>query len=169
MSGLEGEDLSDDERRSRSPSRKTAALASSVQSDAGEHGGERLEEQLLTPPRPTRGRQKRRRAAGPEGERTLKKVESVLEVDTLAAKIQDLRRQQEEAKATRARIAKDMRNTARRQSRLRSKTKLMSDEDLLQVLMMRKTSRETAAARAATASGSGLSEAVRDVVPVKTD
>ena len=84
----------------------------------------------------------------------MEKVDTVLETDTLTAKIKDLRKQQEEARALRQRIAKAVRSTNRKQSRLRKRARLMTDDDLLQVLMVRKTQREDLAEKAAQAPSS---------------
>ena len=90
----------------------------------------------------------------PRGRAPMEKVDTVLETDTLAANIKDLRGQQEEARALRQRIAKEVRNTNRKQSRLRKRARLMTDDDLLQVLMMRKTQREDLDKKAAQAPSS---------------
>ena len=97
----------------------------------------------------------------------LKRVEDVLDEDTLSERVKALKAEQAKARAERAALAKEIRNTERRKTRLRKRAKQLTDEDLLQVLMMRKSQREAQAQTApakpggSTASASGLTEADR--------
>ena len=97
----------------------------------------------------------------------LKRVEDVLDEDTLSERVKALKAEQAKARAERAALAKEIRNTERRKSRLRKRAKQLTDEDLLQVLMMRKSQREAqglttpAKTEGSTASASGLTEADR--------
>ena len=68
----------------------------------------------------------------------MKRVADVLDKDTLSEHIAMLREEQAAAKEKRARLARDLRNTERRKSRLRKRARMLTDEDLLQVLMLRK-------------------------------
>ena len=82
-----------------------------------------------------------KRGARPAASAAVKRVEDVLEKDTLSEQIQLLKESQNEMKARRAALARDLRNTERRKSRLRKRARMLTDEDLLQVLMLRKGAR----------------------------
>ena len=88
----------------------------------------------------------------------VKKVEDVLDKDTLSAHLLALKDEQQRAKNERKRLAAEIRNAERRKSRLRKRAKLLTDEDLLQVLMLRKGAREAQEAVASETPGasSGL-------------
>ena len=73
----------------------------------------------------------------------LKRVEDVLDEGTLSERVKALKAEQAKARAERAALAKEIRNTERRKRRLRKRPKQLTDEDLLQVLMMRKSQRES--------------------------
>jgi len=94
------------------------------------------------------------------------RVEDVLDRDTLNEQIKALKTDQAKVKAERAKLAKHLKNTERRKTRLHKRARLLTDEDLLQVLMLRKTLRtaqqgcEPAAALGSPAS-SGLTDAER--------
>ena len=94
------------------------------------------------------------------------RVEDVLDRDTLNEQIKGLKTDQAKVKAERAKLAKHLKNTERRKTRLHKRARLLTDEDLLQVLMLRKTQRtaqqgcEPSAAQE-NATGSGLSDAER--------
>ena len=64
--------------------------------------------------------------------------------DPLRQKIAKLKEEQETLRKARKEVRKQMKNTKRQQTRLRHRARLMSDEDLVAVLLMRK-SRKAAA------------------------
>ena len=64
--------------------------------------------------------------------------------DPLQQKIAKLKEEQETLRRARKDVRKQMKNTKRQQTRLRHRARLMSDEDLVSVLLMRK-SRKSAA------------------------
>jgi len=94
-------------------------------------------------------------------------VVSALPADPLVAKIAALKREQEEVKRRKLELRKQMKNATRSQARLRKRARLMTDEDLVAVLLMRKTAKEAAAAKGtnvaraakATAGASGAASA----------
>jgi len=115
----------------------------------------------------------RRKAKGPiDMSPGLKQVQSVLEKDELTQRILALKEEQARAAATRKKLAAEVRNAERRKARLRRRARMMTDEDLMQVLMIRKAVRDKQAAEsgsgepnAATSSGSGLTDHQRAEVP----
>ena len=62
----------------------------------------------------------------------------------LNSRIQELKRQQQEQKAERKRLARDLRNEERKKKRLREKAKQLTDDDLLTVLRLRQDARVAA-------------------------
>ena len=54
-------------------------------------------------------------------------------------KVADLKRKQEEIKAERKKVSKELKNEERKRARLRAKAKQLSAEDLVQVLALRAT------------------------------
>ena len=76
--------------------------------------------------------------------------------DGLTASIQELKKQQNALREQKAKLAKDLRNAERRKKRLRTRARQLTDEDLVQVLMLRKQQRNerpsTEAASAASSS-----------------
>lgn len=79
-------------------------------------------------------------------------VVSALPADPLKDKILALKREQEEVKRRKKELRKQMKNATRSQARLRKRARLMTDEDLVAVLLMRKTAKEAAAARSCNGS-----------------
>ena len=73
----------------------------------------------------------------------VKRIEEVLDKDTLTEHLLRLKEEQQAAKEAKRKIAGEIRNAERRKSRLRKRAKLLTDEDLLQVLMLRKSARQT--------------------------
>lgn len=82
-------------------------------------------------------------------------------------RIAELKREQAAQAAERTRIAKELRNEERKRKRLREKAKLMTDEDLLQVLRLRQDRRgerlQAAPDPAANAAASGAAGAPQTV------
>ena len=137
MSDAEANELMDDHRQPGTSSGEAAPTTPPPQ----ESRRRRIECMDETPPKVCAKRGKGR-ATSREDEARWKKVDEVLEADTLATRIKALRKQQDQARAARQQLAREIRNTNRKQSRLRKRTRLMTDDDLLQVLMMRKTARD---------------------------
>ena len=73
----------------------------------------------------------------------VKRIEEVLDKDTLTEHLLRLKEEQQAAKEAKRKIAGEIRNAERRKSRLRKRAKLLTDEDLLQVLMLSKSARQT--------------------------
>ena len=73
----------------------------------------------------------------------VKRIEDVLDKDTLTEHLLRLKEEQQVAKDERRKLAADIRNAERRKNRLRKRAKMLTGEDLLQVLMIRKTARQT--------------------------
>jgi predicted nucleic acid-binding Zn-ribbon protein len=73
-------------------------------------------------------------------------VQDVLEKDPLSEQISALRQEQETLRRQRKELSKTLKLAERKKTRLRKRAKAMTDEDLIQVLMMRKEQREFAAA-----------------------
>ena len=69
-------------------------------------------------------------------------------------RIAELKKQQQEQKATRQRVAKELRNEERKRRRLKERAKQLTDEDLLAVLCLRRETRRgpDSASQDATAS-----------------
>ena len=93
----------------------------------------------------------------------VKRVEDVLDKDILSEQISMLREEQQAAKLKRAMVQRNLRNTERRKSRLRKRARLLTDEDLLQVLMLRKgmrmsCNRDDEAVESPTSAPSGLTD-----------
>ena len=93
----------------------------------------------------------------------MQKVEDVLDKDTLTEYLQKLKTEQQAAKQERRKLATEIRNAERRKSRLKKRAKLLTDDDLLQVLMIRKSARESHLTDMAPGqpSGSGLKDEER--------
>ena len=81
-----------------------------------------------------------------------------MDKDTLTEHLLKLREEQHAVKQERAKLAREIRNTERRKSRLKRRAKLLTDDDLLQVLMIRKTARSSSVngTEPEHSSGSGL-------------
>ena len=69
-------------------------------------------------------------------------VRSALPVDPLKDKIEALKAEQEAMRAKKKELRKAMKNAKRQQSRLKKRARLMSDEDLVAVLLMRRGRKE---------------------------
>ena len=89
------------------------------------------------------------------------KVQGVLEKDPASEQICALRQEQDALRRQRKDLSKTLRLAEKKKTRLRKRAKALTDEDLTQVLMMRKEQREFAATEAAAeaqrASGHGKS------------
>ena len=60
----------------------------------------------------------------------------------LLQQIEQLRREQQEARRARQQIARTLRNAQRRKRRLKSRARMLSNEDLVAVLLMRDEQKE---------------------------
>ena len=83
------------------------------------------------------------------------KVQDVLEKDPLSEQILALRQEQDALRRQRKDLSKTLRLAEKKKTRLRKRAKALTDEDLTQVLMMRKEQREYAAPGAAAEAQSG--------------
>ena len=119
---------------------------------------------VVTAPK-AKAKGKARSRPKPKASAAVKRVEDVLEKDTLSEQIRLLKDSQNEARARRAALARDLRTTERRKSRLRKRARLLTDEDLLQVLMLRKGMRNMSRGdeddRTPTSAASGLTDEER--------
>ena len=80
--------------------------------------------------------------AGPAGlASAIVTISDALPEDALSASIHKLKAKQNELRAQKQKLAKDLRNAERRKKRLRSRARQLTDEDLVQVLMLRKQQR----------------------------
>ena len=95
----------------------------------------------ITPPRPS-VKSKTKGKAKAKSSPIVSKIEQVLDKDTLSEHLRHLKEKQQQEKEARKKLQAEIRNTERRQSRLRKRAKLLTDEDLLQVLMLRKSARQ---------------------------
>ena len=118
----------------------------------------------MTPPKAVA--KAKTKAAKTKTSPVMKRVEDILDKDTLSEKIMEMKAEQSRAKAERAKLAKLLRNTERRKTRLRSRAKLLTDEDLLQVLMMRKDQRDARPSLAPSATGAAASGLTEDERPI---
>ena len=84
------------------------------------------------------------------------RVQDVLEKDPLSEQILALRQEQDALRRQRKDLSKTLRLAEKKKNRLRNRAKALTDEDLIQVLMMRKEQRELAPTDAAASVGSGL-------------
>ena len=86
-------------------------------------------------------------------------ISSALPGDALSASISKLKKKQAELRNQKKELAKDLRNAERRKKRLRTHARQLTDEDLVQVLMLRKQQRadRNALEVASTASGASSS------------
>ena len=112
-----------------------------------------------TPPKTlAKSKAKQKSKAKAKSSPMVKKIEDVLDKDTLSGHLLALKEEQQRAKSERKNLAAAIRNAERRKSRLRKRAKLLTDEDLLQVLMIRKAGREAqeGATKEHGASASGL-------------
>ena len=114
-----------------------------------------------TPPKPAAKHSPKSKAkAKAQASSIVQKVEDVLDKDTLTEYLQKLKTEQQAAKQERKKLATEIRNAERRKSRLKKRAKLLTDDDLLQVLMIRKSARESLLPDMAPGqpSGSGLKD-----------
>ena len=102
-------------------------------------------------------------------------LSSALPEDALSVSIQMLKTKQAELRNQKKRLAQDLRNAERRKKRLRQRARQLTDEDLVQVLMLRKhqrsdrsandeastTSAATSSSTSADGSGSASSSGAR--------
>ena len=88
-------------------------------------------------------------------------INSALPEDALSASIQQLKTKQAELRSQKKQWAKNLRNAERRKKRLRQRARQLTDEDLVQVLMLRKHQRSDRSAvdAASTTSGATSSSA----------
>ena len=162
--------MSDDERDSRVEQPLSAAPAASGQTAPASPASipELVDaEPSAGLPRPTaKGKGKAKTKAKGKASPAMKRVADVLDKDTLSEHIAMLREEQAAAKEKRAKLARELKNTERRKSRLRKRARLLTDEDLLQVLMLRKGMRDisdddSGAIQNPTSAPSGLTDAER--------
>ena len=97
----------------------------------------------LTRPQ-AKGKSKAKAKPKAKASAAVQRVEDVLDKDTLSEQITMLREEQQAAKMKRAMLANNLRSTEKCKSRLRKRARLLTDEDLLQVLMLRKGMRNSA-------------------------
>lgn len=88
-------------------------------------------------------------------------INDALPEDALSASINAMKRKQAEMRKQKQELAKDLRNAERRKTRLRHRARQLTDEDLVQVLMLRKQQRadRNALEVSSTASGATSSSA----------
>ena len=98
------------------------------------------------------------------------KVQDVLEKDPLSEQILALRQEQDALRRQRKDLSKTLRLAEKKKTRLRKRAKALTDEDLIQVLMMRKEQREYAApGAAAEAQSAGTSVQAADASRERAD
>ena len=160
--------MSDDERGSEFEQPLAAEPAAGGQTTAASpiESAERVVDMLSAVVTAPKAKAKgKARKPKPKASAAVKRVEDVLEKDTLSEQIRLLKTSQNEARARRAALARDLRNTERRKSRLRKRARLLTDEDLLQVLMLRKGMRNMSRGdeddRTPTSAASGLTDEER--------
>ena len=68
-------------------------------------------------------------------------AQAALPEDPLSVAIKALKDKKNELKNAKVQLAKDLRNAERKKKRLRTKARQLTDEDLVQVLMLRKQAR----------------------------
>ena len=88
-------------------------------------------------------------------------ISSALPEDALSASIHQLKTKQAELRNQKKRLAQDLRNAERRKKRLRTRARQLTEEDLVQVLMLRKQQRAERASMevASTTTGATSSSA----------
>ena len=84
-------------------------------------------------------------------------VGSVLPADPMKAKLQALKAEQEAMRVKRQQLRKAMKNAKRQVSRLKKRARLLTDEDLVAVLLMRRTRVEDGSTAASSSSSTGTS------------
>ena len=84
------------------------------------------------------------------------RVQDVLERDPLSEQILALRQEQDALRRQRKDLSKTLRLAEKKKTRLRKRAKALTDEDLIQVLMMRKEQREIAPAETAASVDVGV-------------
>ena len=84
-----------------------------------------------------------------------------MEKDPLSEQILALRQEQDALRRQRKDLSKTLRLAEKKKTRLRKRAKALTDEDLIQVLMMRKEQRELAPTDAAASVGSGVERGTR--------
>lgn len=95
-------------------------------------------------------------------------VVSVLPADPMKSKLQALKAEQEAMRVKRQQLRKAMKNAKRQVSRLKKRARLLTDEDLVAVLLMRRTRVEDESTASSSSSSTGTStcgEAVAGVSP----
>ena len=92
-------------------------------------------------------------------------ISSALPDDALTAAIGKMKKKQAELRNQKKQLAKDLRNAERRKKRLRTRARQLTDEDLVQVLMLRKQQRadRSSVEVSSTASGSTSSSTAGDM------
>ena len=86
-------------------------------------------------------------------------ISSALPEDALSASIAKLKKKHADLRKQKKELATDLRNAERRKKRLRTRARQLTDEDLVQVLMLRKQQRADRSDTASTASGATSSSA----------
>ena len=96
----------------------------------------------------------------------MKQLGALLPKDATKARVDELRKQQDALRQERKKLNRAVRNEERKKTRLRRKAKQLTDEDLINIMVMRKATREAregAAARRAEAD-TGMHEASASAV-----
>ena len=78
---------------------------------------------------------------------TKEAVLETLPADPLRTQINQLREAQKKMRQEKKELSKALRNATKKQQRLRKRTRLMTDEDLVAVLLMRKDAGQTSASK----------------------
>ena len=103
---------------------------------------------------PNAGATEREAAPGVDLASATAAMSSALPQDALSRSIQTLKQRQADLRNTKKQITRELHNAERRKKRLRTRARQLTDEDLVQVLMMRKQAR---ADRNASESGAAAS------------
>lgn len=84
-------------------------------------------------------------------------VGSVLPADPMKSKLQALKAEQEAMRVKRQQLRKAVKNATRQVSRLKKRARLLTDEDLVAVLLMRRARVEHASTASSSSSSTGIS------------
>lgn len=84
-------------------------------------------------------------------------VGSVLPADPMKSKLQALKAEQEAMRVKRQQLRKAVKNATRQVSRLKKRARLLTDEDLVAVLLMRRARAQEASTASSSSSSTGTS------------
>lgn len=84
-------------------------------------------------------------------------VGSVLPADPMKSKLQALKAEQDAMRVKKQQLRKAMKNAKRQVSRLKKRARLLTDEDLVAVLLMRRTRLEDGSTASSSSSSAGTS------------